>query len=472
MTTKMITLLAMVSMTLYGVNAFGEDVPGQSTGPDVPATAGAIHPLAIGATIPSLVLESADGNRFDLNDAIEKRPSVIIFYRGGWCPYCNLQLGQLQAIEPNLLEMGYQILAISPDRPEKLVDRVNKHRLTYTLLSDHTMTAAKSFGVAFRVDDKTLTKYQGYGIDLEAASGQTHHLLPVPSVFIVETDSMINFSYTNPDYKVRLAPDELLNAAKAVVSETAKKNDVIEPAPTHYDRVLTKFVKDGLVNYAALKKKSETLHPYLKQLSLVTKEEFESWDENRQLAYLINLYNATTLELIIDNYPVKSIKHIGGLFKGPWGQPVVRLFGDTITLNTLEHQIIRKDYDEPRIHIALVCAAMGCPPLRSEAYTGEKLDQQLDNQSKVFLNSPRGLQIDRQKRTVSLSSIFKWYGKDFVNKYTPNSGYAGFSKTERAVLYFCSRYLSEADRKYLAEGGYSVNYLDYDWSLNEGQMKK
>jgi hypothetical protein len=182
---------------------------------------------------------------------------------------------------------------------------------------------------------------------------------------------------------------------------------------------------------------------------------------------LINLYNAATLKLIIDHYPVKSIKDIGSFFKGPWDQPVVRLFGNTITLNHLEHDILRKQYSEPRIHMALVCAAKSCPRLRSEAYLAEKLDEQLKDQSRGFLTSPPGLSIDRKKKAVYFSSIFKWYGDDFIAKYAPAAGFTGLNKTERAVANFCSAYLVSADSDFLAAGGYSVKYQDYDWSLNE-----
>lgn len=157
-----------------------------------------------------------------MNDAIAKKPTILVFYRGGWCPYCNLHLGQLQKIEAELIKIGYQIIAISPDTPEKLRQSIEKHKLNYLLLSDSKMTAACSFGIAFKVDKKAIKKYKGYGIDLESASGEKHHLLPVPAVFIVGTDSIIKFEYVNPDYKVRLGPDLLLAAAKSVLKSEGK----------------------------------------------------------------------------------------------------------------------------------------------------------------------------------------------------------------------------------------------------------
>jgi len=207
-------LLASCSVkTDEGKNGVRAKVPGRV----VPTSATDGRPLLIGSSVPSVNLQDVDGKPFDLGGAVKTQPTVVIFYRGGWCMYCNQQLGQLQTIEHELLDLGYQILAISPDRPEELAVSVEKHTLSYTLLSDHAMNAARTFGVAFRVDNDTLEKYKGYGIDLEAASGETHHMLPVPAVFVVGTDGLITFSYVNPDYRTRLGPDVLLAVAQAAL---------------------------------------------------------------------------------------------------------------------------------------------------------------------------------------------------------------------------------------------------------------
>jgi hypothetical protein len=233
-----------------------------------------------------------------------------------------------------------------------------------------------------------------------------------------------------------------------------------------YDALLKRFVTDGRVDYRGLKADTAALDSYLESTAGVSEAAFNASTESEQLAFLINLYNAATLKLIIDHYPVKSIKDIGSFFKGPWDQPVVGLFGKTITLDNLEHDIVRKQYSEPRIHMALVCAAKSCPTLRSEAYVADKLDAQLDDQSRRFLASPAGLRIDRGSKVVYFSSIFKWYGEDFVAGFSPPSGFSGLTKTERAVANFFSGHISPSDGDYLKAGGYSVKYLDYDWSLN------
>jgi peroxiredoxin len=171
----------------------------------------------MGSRLPSLELATADGQTFDLNKAVAKQPAVIVFYRGGWCMYCNRQLEGLRHIEKDLLELGFQLIAISPDRPEKLRASLDEHGLKYRLLSDSAMAAARALGVAFRVDAATVAKYRDeYGIDLEAASGETHHQLPVPSVWIVARDGAIDYSYVHPDYAKRIDPSLLLQAARSV----------------------------------------------------------------------------------------------------------------------------------------------------------------------------------------------------------------------------------------------------------------
>jgi len=235
-----------------------------------------------------------------------------------------------------------------------------------------------------------------------------------------------------------LLPTLLIGVTGAMCTEP------FHPSYADYDALLKRVVSDGRVEYKSLVTDSGALDRYLESAADVKKSQFERWTESERLAFLINLYNATTLKLIVDHYPVKSIKKIGSIFREPWDQPIVRLFGHVLTLNNLEHDIIRKKYDEPRIHMALVCAAKGCPPLRSEEYVAERLDSQLDDQSKTYLSSPEGIRIDRKNNKVYLSSIFKWYGNDFPS-----------------VIAFAEKYSGENLE------GLSVRWLDYDWGLNE-----
>ncbi len=170
--------------------------------------------LAVGATIPDVTLRTDKDKAFNLRREVAEKPAVLIFYRGGWCPFCTRHLSALASIEKDLTAAGFQLLAISTDAPAKLREKPDYQALTYTLLSDSTMDAAKAFGIAFKVTDDVLAKYKGFGIDLEAASGQTHHLLPHPAVFVVDQAGIIRFAHVNPDYKSRLDPAKILEAAR------------------------------------------------------------------------------------------------------------------------------------------------------------------------------------------------------------------------------------------------------------------
>ncbi len=121
---------------------------------------------------------------------------------------------QLQEIEPKLTKLGYRVIAVSADRPEKLRETIKKHDLKYLLLSDSKLTGARDLGILYKLDDKTLRQYKKYGIDLEEASGESHHMLPVPAVFVIGTDAVIKFEYVNPHYQIRMDPDVLLVIAK------------------------------------------------------------------------------------------------------------------------------------------------------------------------------------------------------------------------------------------------------------------
>jgi hypothetical protein len=221
------------------------------------------------------------------------------------------------------------------------------------------------------------------------------------------------------------------------------------------DRVLKADVKNERVDYLALKKDSRDLDAWLKTAGAVTETEFNRWTQPQQLAFLINLYNAATLKLIVNHYPVKSIKDIGSVFKGPWKQEVVPLLGKTVTLDYLEHGVLRKKYAEPRVHFAIVCAAKGCPPLRAEAFIPDKLNEQLDEQGRVFLGTKEKNRWDGSARVLYLSPIFKWFSEDFEKK----SG---------SVVKFVTPYFpAEAQKQIQSVKSPEVRYTDYDWSLNE-----
>ena len=183
-----------------------------------------VSPVLTGTIMPSAILQTIDGKSVGLKELVSQKPTVLIFYRGGWCPYCNAHLAELQKIEQDLVDMGYQILAVSPDQPKFLEESAEKHNLEYTLLSDSPMNLSKAFGLAFKVDDNTLQQYKKNGMDLEKNSGYDHHLLPVPAVYLINPDGLITFQYVNPDYKTRIKSEILKAAAKAYYPDQSSAN--------------------------------------------------------------------------------------------------------------------------------------------------------------------------------------------------------------------------------------------------------
>lgn len=176
-----------------------------------------VSPIEIGETIPDITLKTAFAHDADLRDLVSEKPTLLIFYRGGWCPYCNAHLSQLAEIEEQLYDMGVQVLAVSPDQPNYLKESTMEHELNYQLLSDSDMNASKKFGLAFRVDSVTVNQYKKNGMNLAERSGYEHYLLPVPAAFLVDTTGVIRYRYFNPDYTVRIENDEILAALKELM---------------------------------------------------------------------------------------------------------------------------------------------------------------------------------------------------------------------------------------------------------------
>lgn len=174
-----------------------------------------ICPILPGTELPDASLRNLDGSATQLHAITEGKPTVIVVYRGGWCPYCNKQLKGLAEAEAELQEMGYQVVALSPDNPEHLAETMGKIEMPYTLLSDSKMEFTDAIGVGFKVDEETIQRYKKWGIDLVKSSGETHERLPVPTVLVVDKKGLVHFVYANPIYKVRLEADVLLAAARA-----------------------------------------------------------------------------------------------------------------------------------------------------------------------------------------------------------------------------------------------------------------
>lgn len=257
-----------------------------------------------------------------------------------------------------------------------------------------------------------------------------------------------------------------------------------DPSHALWEQVLQSHVRAGRVDYKNLKSHPEAFERYLESLAALRSGEYDSWSREAKVAFWLNAYNALTVKAVLDHYPIKpswlgsirypknSIRQIPGV----WDKLRFGVMGRQVTLDEIEHGTLRNSFKEPRVHMALVCASVGCPPLRGEAFTGSKLASQLDDQARLFLGSPKRLRIDRSAGGASglpgpgivyLSPIFRWFGDDFKAAYAPAKGFGSHSAAEKAALNFISRYASDADRRYLEAGGYPIEYLGYDWSLNE-----
>lgn len=228
-----------------------------------------------------------------------------------------------------------------------------------------------------------------------------------------------------------------------------------------WNQALNQFAKDGGFDYKALKKDPALLNDFLESISSLPKNEYEKLDKEQKIAFWINTYNVLAVKTILDHYPLKkglswkavaypknSIQQIPNV----WDRPILKIFNEDFSLNRIEHDTLRKEFKEPRIHFALVCAARGCPPLRMEAYVPERLNAQLDDQARQFFANPEKAKYDVQEDVLHLSSILHWFGKDFEKDGGP--------------IEFAKKYMPKAAGQKLSDKT-KIKWLDYDWSLNE-----
>ncbi len=219
-----------------------------------------------------------------------------------------------------------------------------------------------------------------------------------------------------------------------------------------FNRLLQKNVAvDGQVNYRAFLRDSSELNRYLHLLSK-NPPDAKKWTSNVQMAYWINAYNAFTIQLILKHYPIKSIKDIGSLIQipfvnTPWAHKFFWIGKDKMSLDQIEHSILRKQFKDPRIHMALVCASKSCPKLLNEAYEAKRLNEQLNGRAKAFLTDPNRNKITPEK--AEISKIFSWYSGDF-------------EENGSSVKDFIAKHSGKKLHSKL-----KISYLDYDWSLNE-----
>ena len=194
---------------------------------EIAASAEQTKPLAAGATAPAFTARNADGSDFAFDPAALERPIMLIFYRGGWCPYCNRHLAELRHVVPELENRGMDVYFLSADSPDNLASALHSEAegLDYTLLSDAKMSAAEAFGLAFRISEDYYQRAKEYGVDMEEASGETHHALPIPAAYLIDTDGVIRFGHANPDYTQRLSADELRAGVDSVLEGGSGASD-------------------------------------------------------------------------------------------------------------------------------------------------------------------------------------------------------------------------------------------------------
>jgi hypothetical protein len=256
----------------------------------------------------------------------------------------------------------------------------------------------------------------------------------------------------------------LLGAAPALAFDHTYKG---------WDDLLKKHVRyveggnASRVSYAGLAKDRAQLKVVLDEYSKVPRIEFDGWAKPQQQAFLINAYNAFTVEKILTRYPdLKSIRDFGSVFGNPWKDKFFTLFGQPAYLDLIEHEMLRKDgvYDDPRVHVAVVCASIGCPMLRADAFTDDKLDAQLDDAMRRFLSDRSRNRYNPQSGKLEISRIFDWYGKDF------EKGHKGLSSVRGAMAKFADQLADKPeDRAAVRAQKPDIAFLDYDWSLNDAR---
>jgi len=208
------------------------------------------------------------------------------------------------------------------------------------------------------------------------------------------------------------------------------------------------------VKYKEALKKKNDMDPLVQTIEKMERAKYDSLPEKERLAFLINSYNILTVKWILDHYPVKSIKDTGSFLQSPWKKKFFKLFGEDENLDGIEHEKIRKDFNEPRIHFAVVCASKGCPALKGVPYLASDLDKQLEESLKAFLQDGARNRYDTKENTLYLSKIFNWYGDDF-------------KKASGTVQNFVAPRMGKTPEEVEKIKNAKVEFLEYDWDLNE-----
>jgi Na+-transporting methylmalonyl-CoA/oxaloacetate decarboxylase gamma subunit len=245
--------------------------------------------------------------------------------------------------------------------------------------------------------------------------------------------------------------------------------------------ILKEFVNyNGMVDYKGLRRKRLELRALLREFNELDPDEYESWSREDKIAFWINVYNLQKLRVVTDNYPIEPSSRILTVFYR--GTNNIRHIEEKITSHkflvmdeeftfaTIEKRFFRGEFNDPRIFFAVSYACLSSPPLRNEPYYGHNLSEKLDEQTERFLSSPLAFSIDREKHKVYLSALFQssWYGKEFIKKFAIDRKFKDQTAETRAVLNFFTNYISKEKTTFLETGNYTIKYMTFDWTINDG----
>ncbi len=272
--------------------------------------------------------------------------------------------------------------------------------------------------------------------------------------------------------------------ADSAGSRKSEPNDPNLSPATRFQNQCAEILKTyvdnaGMVDYAALRRKRLDLRALLRKFDNLDPNEYKSWPRNDKIAFWINAYNLQKLNVVTDNYPIRPSSRILSIYWGPRSlrhieREITRykflVMDEEFTFARVEKRFFRKEFDDPRVFFALSNACLSSPPLRNEPYYGYKLDAQLDDQVKRFLSEPLAFKIDRDKRKVYLSALFQmsWYGGEFAQKYAIDRKFKDQPPAVRAILNFICHYVSPQNASFLEVGNYTIEYMRYDWIINDG----
>ncbi len=254
----------------------------------------------------------------------------------------------------------------------------------------------------------------------------------------------------------------------ALSAQASQEAEELEAA---FDAVLAAHVQDGWVDYAALKASPKALDTWLGQVAKVSQSELSEWSKNHQIAFYINAYNGHALRIVRDRYPIRgknsefpesSIQQIPDVWKLP-----IDIAGETLNLDKVEKEIVLGELGTYKAHFGFVCASVGCPALKNEAFHGGTLDRELNLAAQVFLRSPQGAQVDRKAKKLRVSQLFNWYAADFAHLRGTAATVQQVFAERAPIIEFVGSYLEKADRDWIRRGNYDLEYLPYDWTLND-----